>query len=61
MKNSPAPAVPSEAPRQLSIAFDSARLRGMTSSERRIALARLASLLLEAANIAAEEREDDQR
>jgi hypothetical protein len=33
----------------------------MTSSERRIALARLVSLLLEAANIAAEEREDDQR
>jgi hypothetical protein len=33
----------------------------MTSSERRIALARLASLLMEAANIAAEDREDDQR
>ena len=61
MKNSPAPPVLSAAPRQLSIAFDSVRLRGMTSSERRIALARLASLLLEAANIAAEEREDDQR
>jgi len=61
MKNSPATAVLSVAPRQLSIAFDSARLRGMTSSERRIAVARLASLLLEAANIAAEERDDDQR
>ena len=61
MKNSPAPPVLSAAPRQLSIAFDSARLRGMTSSERRIALARLASLLLEAANIAVEERDDDQR
>jgi hypothetical protein len=33
----------------------------MTSSERRTAVARLASLLLEAANIAAEERQDDQR
>jgi hypothetical protein len=33
----------------------------MTSSERRIAVARLASLLLEAANIVAEERDDDQR
>jgi len=43
------------------MAFDSARLRGMTCSERRIAVARLASLLLEAANIAAEERKDDQR
>ena len=61
MKNSPAPAVLSAAPHQLSIAFDSARLRGMNFSERRIAVARLASLLLEAANIAAEERDDDQR
>jgi hypothetical protein len=33
----------------------------MTFSERRIAIARLASLLLEAVNIAAEELEDDQR
>ena len=61
MKNSPAPAVPSAAPRQLSIAFDSARLRGMSFSERRIAVARLASLLLEAAGVAAEERDDDER
>ena len=61
MKNSPAPAVLSAAPRQLSIAFDSARLRGMTPSERRVALARLASLLLEAADIAIEEPDNDQR
>ena len=61
MKNSPATAVLSMAPRQLSIAFNSARLRGMTFSERRIAVARLANLLLEAANIAAEELEDAQR
>ena len=61
MRNSSATAVLSVAPRQLSIAFDSARLRGMTFSERRIAVARLASLLLEAANIAAEELEDAQR
>ena len=60
MRNSPAPAVLSAPPHQLSIPFDSARLRGMTLSERRVALARLATLLLEAANIAAEEREDDQ-
>jgi hypothetical protein len=57
----PAPAVPSPAPHQLSIAYDSAKLRGMTSAERRIALARLASLLLEAANVAAGERDDDKR
>jgi len=61
MRNSPAPAVLSAPPRQLGLPFDSARLRGMTPSERRVALARLASLLLEAANIAAEAREDDQR
>ena len=41
--------------------FDSARLRGMTPSERRVTLARLASLLLEAADIAAGERDDDER
>ena len=61
MKNSPAPAVLSAAPRQLSIAFDSARLRGMTPSERRVALVRLASLLLETAGMAGEERDNDQR
>ena len=33
----------------------------MISSERRTVVARLASLLLEAANIVAEERDDDQR
>ena len=61
MKNSPAPAVLSAAPRQLSIPFDSTMLRAMSPSERRAAVARLASLLLEAANIAAEEGDDDQR
>jgi hypothetical protein len=60
MRNSPTPAVLSAAPRQLSIPFDSARLRGMTPSERRIALARLASLLLEAAGVAAGESDDDE-
>jgi hypothetical protein len=48
----------SAAPRQLSMPFDSARLRGMTPVERRISLARLASLLLEAANVVAEESDD---
>jgi len=61
MRNSSAPVVLSAAPRQLSVAFDSARLRGMTPAERRVAVSRLASLLLEAANIAAEGRADDQR
>jgi hypothetical protein len=57
----PAPAVLSPAPRQLSIPFDPARLRGMPASERRVVLTRLAGLLLEAADIAAEETDDDQR
>jgi hypothetical protein len=61
MKNSPAPVVLSAAPRQLSIAFDSTSLRGMTPLERRVAVARLARLILEAADIAVEERDDDQR
>ena len=61
MRNSPASGVLSPAPRQLSIPFDSTGLRGMIPSERRVALARLASLLLEAADIAIEERDNDQR
>lgn len=61
MKTPPTSALPSAAPRQLSIPFDSARLRGMTPAERRISLARLTSLLLEAAGIVAGERDDDER
>ena len=61
MKNLPTPVLPSAAPRQLSMPFDSRRLRGMSPSERRTALARLASLLLEAAGVAAGERDDDER
>jgi hypothetical protein len=58
------PATPmplSAAPRQLCIPLDSARLRGMTPAERRISLARLASLLLEAAGVAAGESDDGER
>lgn len=61
MRNSPALGMLSTGPRQLSIPFDSTGLRGMTASERQVAFAWLASLLLEAANIVAEERDDDQR
>jgi hypothetical protein len=57
----PAPPARSSAPRQLSIPFESARLRGMSPAERRTALARLASLLLAAGGLAAEERDDDER
>ena len=61
MRNPPRPTLPPAAPRQLSMAFDSRTLRGMSPSERSMTLARLANLLLEAAGVAAEERDDDER
>ena len=61
MSSRPTPSLPTTAPRQLSMALDSARLRGMSPDERRTVLARLASLLLQAAGVAAEERDDDRR
>ncbi len=57
MRRQPPP--PSADPRQLSIPLDSERLRGINSSDRRAALARLARLLSEAAGAA--ERDDDER
>jgi hypothetical protein len=59
MRNLPARAQSATPLRQLSIPFDSTRIRGMTPAERRIALGRLASLLLEAAGVAEAERDDD--
>ncbi len=61
MRNPPARTLLSIPPRQLSMALDSGRLRGMSPSERKTALARLASLLLKAAGVAAGERDDDER
>jgi hypothetical protein len=61
MRNLPAPVPPATAPRQLSMALDSVRLRGMSHPERRALLARLAGLLLEAAGIALQEHDDDER
>lgn len=49
------------APRQLSIPFESGKLRGISASDRRIVLARMTRLLLEAAGVAVEERDDDER
>src|SRR5215469_7406364 len=46
--------------RQLSMVLDSVRLRSMSPSERSIVVARLASLLLEAAGVAAGEYDDDE-
>ena len=60
MRKWPAPAQSSTVPRQLSMALDSVRLRGMSPSERSTVLARVASLLLEAAGVAAGERDDDE-
>ena len=61
MSSRPTASLPTTAPRQLSMALDSARLRGMSSAERGTVLARLASLLLEAAGAAAKEHDDDGR
>jgi len=43
------------------MALDSARPRGMSPAERGTAVARMASLLMEAAGVAAKERVDDRR
>jgi len=60
MRNLPLPALPSTRPRQLSMALDSARLRGISPSERRTALAQLALILMEAAGVVTGERSDDE-
>ena len=61
MRNLPLPALPSR-PRQLSMALDSASLRGISPSERRTALAQLALILMEAAGVVTTgERSDDER
>jgi hypothetical protein len=52
---------PTAAARQLSLTFDSLRLRAMDPSERATAVAQLARLLMEAAGVAAGERDDDER
>ena len=62
MPSLPTPAPSSTAaPRQLSLSLDSAKLRGMTPSDRGAALALLARLLIEAAGLVATERDDDER
>jgi hypothetical protein len=62
MPSLPTPAPSSTAaPRQLSLALDSAKLRGMTPPDRGAALALLARLLMEAAGVVATERDDDER
>ena len=60
MRKRPAPAQSSTVPRQLSMALDPVRLRSISRSERSAVLARLASLLLEAAGVEAGEYDDDE-
>ena len=60
-KSVPTTPAPSVVPRQLSIAFDSVRLRGMNTSERAKAIACLVNLLMQAAGAATGERVDDER
>jgi hypothetical protein len=61
MRSLPTPVLPFAAPHQLSMPFDSGRLRGMNPSDRRMALGRLTRLLLEAAGITAGEHDNDER
>jgi len=61
MRNLPAPILLSTAPRQLSMSLDSARLLGMSPAERAAVVAQLANLLMAAAGVAVEERDDDKR
>lgn len=64
MSNSPKSIItpaPSVTPRQLSIVFDSIRLRGMNAAERAKAIVCLAKLLVQAAGVATGERDDDER
>jgi hypothetical protein len=50
---------PAPTTRQLAMALDSAKLRGMTAAERNAAIAHLASLLMDAAGTAATESAND--
>ena len=59
MKKLPKP-IPSSTPRQLSMGFNSVRLRVMEPDERASALSLLATVLMEAAGDAAGESSDDQ-
>ena len=61
MRCSTVPTLPSTGPRQLSMALDSAKLRGMNPLQRGVVITRLANLLHEAAGIAAGRRDDDER
>jgi hypothetical protein len=61
MRNQKADVGAATAPRQLSMMFDTARLRGLTPPERTVIIVRLARVLLEAAGIPVREQDDERR
>jgi hypothetical protein len=61
MRNQKADAGAATAPRQLSMMFDTAKLRGLTPPERTVIIVRLARVLLEAAGIPVREQDDERR
>jgi hypothetical protein len=60
MENKTGPA-PAPAPRQLGLALDSVKLRGISPPERAVIIVRLARMLLEAAAVPMRERDDERR
>ena len=52
-------ALPPPQSRQISMAFETIRLHGLTSAERKKVVIRLAQVLMLAAGLAAEERDDE--
>lgn len=61
MKIPSMPPRPTTAARQLSLSFDPVRLRALSPAERAAAVVQLALLLMEAAGVAAGERDDGER
>ena len=59
MRNQKAEVGAATAPRQLSMVFDTAKLRGLTPPERTVIIVRLARILLEAAGVPMRERDDE--
>jgi hypothetical protein len=61
MENPKTRQTPVAAPRQLCMPLDSVRLRGLSPSERKEIVLRLARLLLEAGGVPMRERDDERR
>jgi hypothetical protein len=61
MKNPLQPIARFKPPRQLSMALDSIKLKGINAAERSAIIARLARLLAEAAGVEIKEINDDRR